>query len=82
MIIVNCKQLEGMSKYCPDIYLYKLTETIKCLFKQTLNRQTVPLCGCETQFFRPAFALNLFFTRSKKNFFPPPNVVYTINVLW
>jgi len=64
MIIVNCKQLERMSKYCPDIYLDKLTENIKCLFKQSATRQTVPLCGCGTQFFRLAFALNLLCTRT------------------
>jgi hypothetical protein len=37
MIIVNCKQLEGKSTYCPDIYLDKLTETIKCLVKTVCN---------------------------------------------
>jgi hypothetical protein len=45
MIIEKCKQREGKSKYCPDIYLDKLNETIKCLFKTVRNPPDSPtLC--------------------------------------
>ena len=54
MIIVNCKQLEGKSKYCPDIYLDKLSENINFSSKQSATRQTVPLCVCGT-FFQACF---------------------------
>jgi len=51
MIIVNCEQLEGKSKYFPDIYLDKLAETMKCLVNTVCNPPDSPnVCLWNTVF--------------------------------
>jgi hypothetical protein len=70
MIIVNCKKLEGKSKYCPSIYLDKLTETIKVSRQNSLQPARQPHCVSVEHSFSGLLLRLICSSHEVKKFFP------------